>query len=179
MGRRSGPPLHSGRLNSTLPIYDIHTDMNGKVGVGLVGSQFISTIHAEALRSVPDAAIRAVMSPTVGHASQFAAKYDIPDHFVDLDQMLALDDIDMVVIGAPNFLHCEIALKAAGAGKRGCLCLIADGRPARRPVRVVHAHSSPAMPLASAARRILQRPILLSICRSRRITAESLHLSAQ
>ena len=38
-----------------------------KVGVGLIGSQFISTIHAEALKSVPDAEIVAVMVPRKPH----------------------------------------------------------------------------------------------------------------
>ena len=87
------------------------------VGVGLVGSQFITTIHAEALRSVPQAKVLAVMSPTTGHARDFAAKHGIAQHFTDLDAMLAMDEIDMVVVGAPNFTHCEITLKAAQAGK--------------------------------------------------------------
>ena len=87
------------------------------VGVGLVGSQFITTIHAEALRSVPQAKVLAVMSPTTGHARDFAAKHGITHHFTDLDAMLAMDEIDMVVVGAPNFTHCEITLKAAQAGK--------------------------------------------------------------
>ena len=87
------------------------------VGVGLVGSQFITTIHAEALRSVPQAEVLAVMSPTTGHARDFASKYGIANHFTDLDAMLAMDEIDMVVVGAPNFTHCEITLKAAQAGK--------------------------------------------------------------
>ncbi|SDK18333.1 Predicted dehydrogenase [Catalinimonas alkaloidigena] len=91
--------------------------MDKKVGVGLIGSQFITTIHAEALKSVADAEVRAVMSPTAGHAQAFAEKFGIPRHFTDLDQMLAQDDIDMVVIGAPNYLHCDITLKAAAAGK--------------------------------------------------------------
>jgi len=89
----------------------------GTVGVGLVGSQFITTIHAEALRSVPQAKVLAVMSPTTGHARDFAAKHGITHHFTDLDAMLAMDEIDMVVVGAPNFTHCEITLKAAQAGK--------------------------------------------------------------
>jgi predicted dehydrogenase len=91
--------------------------MNDTIGIGLIGSQFISTIHAEALQSVPDAEILAVMSPTRGHARDFAERYNIPNHFTALDKMLALDDIDMVVIGAPNFLHCDITLDAANAGK--------------------------------------------------------------
>jgi len=87
------------------------------VGVGLVGSQFITTIHAEALRSVPQAKVLAVTSPTTGHARDFAAKHGIAQHFTDLDAMLAMDEIDMIVVGAPNFIHCEITLKAAQAGK--------------------------------------------------------------
>ena len=87
------------------------------VGIGLVGSQFITTIHAEALRTVPQAKVLAVMSPTSGHARDFASKHGIAHHFQDLDAMLAMDEIDMVVVGAPNFAHCEITLKAAKAGK--------------------------------------------------------------
>jgi myo-inositol 2-dehydrogenase / D-chiro-inositol 1-dehydrogenase len=87
------------------------------VGVGLVGSQFISTIHAESLRHVPQADVRAVMSPTAGHARDFAAKYGIPHHFQDLDALLARDDIGLVVVGAPNFTHCDITVRAAQAGK--------------------------------------------------------------
>ena len=91
--------------------------MKEKIGIGLIGSQFISTIHAEALRSVTDAEIVAVMSPTPGHASDFAAKYGIPHHFTELDPLLDMDDVDMVIVGAPNFVHCEIVVAAADAGK--------------------------------------------------------------
>jgi len=87
------------------------------VRIGLVGSQFITTIHAEALRMVPHAEVLAVMSPTEGHARDFASKYGIAHHFEDLDAMLAMDEIDIVVVGAPNFAHCEITVKAARAGK--------------------------------------------------------------
>ncbi|HEY5691066.1 MAG TPA: Gfo/Idh/MocA family oxidoreductase [Cyclobacteriaceae bacterium] len=91
--------------------------MNKKVGVGLIGSQFISSIHADAFKSVPEAEIWAVMSPTAGHAKAFAEKHHIPNHFTDLDEMLSMKEIDMVVIGVPNHLHCEITQKAAKAGK--------------------------------------------------------------
>lgn len=91
--------------------------MEKKVGIGLIGSQFISTIHVEALRSVPDAEVLAVMSPSKGNARAFAGKHNVPNHFTDLDALLAMQEIDMIVIGAPNMLHCEIALKAAKAGK--------------------------------------------------------------
>jgi len=91
--------------------------MEDKVGVGLIGSQFISTIHAESLHSVPDARIVGVMSPTAGHARDFAAKYHIPHQFTALEPLLARDDIDLVIVGAPNDLHCDITVQAAQAGK--------------------------------------------------------------
>ncbi len=94
-----------------------HIDMNNKAGIGLIGSQFVTTIHAESLQRVPAAEIRAVMSPTAGHAKAFAEKFGIPHHFTELEPLLAMEDIQMVVIGAPNDLHCEITEKAASAGK--------------------------------------------------------------
>lgn len=90
---------------------------NRKVGIGLIGSQFISSIHAEALKRVADAEVLAVMSPTPGHAAGFAQKHGIAHHTTSLDDLLAMQQIDLVVIGAPNNLHCDITLKAARAGK--------------------------------------------------------------
>lgn len=91
--------------------------MEKKVGIGIVGSQFISSIHVEALKSVTEAHVVAVMSPTKGNAKQFAKKHGIPNYFTNIDEMLNLKGIDMIIIGAPNNVHCEITLKAARSGK--------------------------------------------------------------
>ncbi len=87
------------------------------VGVGIIGSQFISSIHAEALRAYPHAEIRAVASPTAGHAKAFAERFSIPQALTDYKKMLAMTEIDMVVVGVPNDLHHRITLDAAAAGK--------------------------------------------------------------
>ena len=87
------------------------------VRVGLIGSQFVSTIHAEALRTVPQAELFAVASPTGDHAQSFAQRFGIPHHFTDYRRMLELDEIQMVVLGLPNDLHCQATLDAAAAGK--------------------------------------------------------------
>lgn len=88
-----------------------------KVRVGLVGTQFISTIHAEALKTVPQAELFAVASPTPPHAQEFARKHAIPHHFTDYRKMLELDELQMVVLGLPNDLHCQATLDVAAAGK--------------------------------------------------------------
>ena len=91
--------------------------MSGNVNVALIGSQFISSIHARSLQHCPRASMLAVCSPTPGHAERFASEFGIPHHFTDHRRMLEMDEIDMVVIGAPNFVHCELVCDAAAAGK--------------------------------------------------------------
>jgi len=87
------------------------------VGVGIIGSQFVSSIHAEALRAYPHADLRAVASPTPGHAQAFAERFSIPRALTDYKKMLEMPEIDMVVVGVPNDLHHPITLEAAAAGK--------------------------------------------------------------
>jgi predicted dehydrogenase len=88
-----------------------------RVGVGLIGSQFVSSLHAEALRACSQAQILAVASPTPGNAKAFAARHGIPHHFRDYRDLLKAPGVDMVVVGIPNDLHCQVALDAASLGK--------------------------------------------------------------
>ena len=88
-----------------------------EVKVGLIGSQFASTIHAESLKRLADAEIIAAASPTEEHVSSFAQQYSIPNHFTDYKKMLEMDEIDMVVLGLPNDLHAQATVDAANAGK--------------------------------------------------------------
>jgi predicted dehydrogenase len=87
-----------------------------QVRVGLIGSQFISTIHAEALKRVPRAELFAVVSPTGDHAEAFAKRHGVKHAFRDLGKFLETE-VDLVVLGCPNDLHAEITGKAAAAGK--------------------------------------------------------------
>jgi predicted dehydrogenase len=88
-----------------------------KINVALIGSQFVSTIHAEAFKRVPDAEVVAVASRTEEHAKAFATKHSIPHWFTDYRRMLKLKELDMVVLGIPNYLHCQVTVDAARAGK--------------------------------------------------------------
>jgi predicted dehydrogenase len=88
------------------------------VRVGLVGSQFVSTIHAEALKRVNAAELFAVTSPTGDHAKEFAKRHGVRHHFRDYRKMLEASELDVVVLGCPNDLHCEYTELAATAGKQ-------------------------------------------------------------
>lgn len=87
------------------------------VRVGLVGSQFISAIHLESVRAAPHAEVVAVASATAEHARAFAERHGIARWFTDYRQMFALPEVDLVVLGLPNDLHCDATLAAAAAGK--------------------------------------------------------------
>jgi myo-inositol 2-dehydrogenase/D-chiro-inositol 1-dehydrogenase len=95
--------------------------MSKTVRVGLIGSQFISAIHARSLLHCPRAEMMAVSSPTPGNAEQFAEEFAIPHHFTDYQRMLEMPELDLIVIGAPNDLHCAMTMDAAAAGKHVAL----------------------------------------------------------
>jgi myo-inositol 2-dehydrogenase / D-chiro-inositol 1-dehydrogenase len=91
---------------------------NGRVKVGIIGSQFAADIHASAFRMASDEAeVVAVASPTPGNAAALAAKYGIPRVFADYREMLKESDIELVTLTAPNYLHARMALDCAQAGK--------------------------------------------------------------
>jgi predicted dehydrogenase len=87
------------------------------IRVGLLGSGFVSAIHHEALRQIADADVIAVASPTADHAARFAADRGIARHFTDYRHLLDLNEVDLVLVGIPNDLHCEAVCLAAAAGK--------------------------------------------------------------
>jgi myo-inositol 2-dehydrogenase / D-chiro-inositol 1-dehydrogenase len=90
----------------------------GKVKVGIIGSQFEADIHAASLQIMPDAAeVVAVASPTPGNAAAFAKKFGVPRVFTDYREMLKEKDIEMVTIAAPNSLHAQMTKDCAAAGK--------------------------------------------------------------
>ena len=90
----------------------------GKVKVGIIGSQFEADIHAESFRIMPEEAeVVAVASPTPGNADKLARKYDIPNVYTDYREMLKQPQIEMVTITAPNRLHAQMTVDIANAGK--------------------------------------------------------------
>src|SRR5579884_1483530 len=90
----------------------------GKVKVGIIGSQFEADIHAASFQILPEEAeVVAVASPTEGHAAALAKRYGIPRVFRDYREMLREKDIEMVTITAPNYLHAQMTIDIARSGK--------------------------------------------------------------
>ncbi len=87
------------------------------VRFGLIGSGFVSTIHAEAIGRVKGAEVTAVASQSPGKAEAFSGKHGIGFSATDYRAVLDRADVDAIVIGIPNDLHCEVTEAAAAAGK--------------------------------------------------------------
>jgi len=90
-----------------------------KVKIALFGAGFIAEIHLESYtRFVPAAEIVAVYD---GHnaelAETFAKKHNIPAWYDDMEKLLQEQEVDMVDVCLPNFLHHAACMTAARHNK--------------------------------------------------------------
>jgi predicted dehydrogenase len=87
------------------------------VRIAMIGSGFVSNFYMLGLENVAHWEIPVVCSPNREHAQAFADKWGIPEVETDFDKVLARKDIDLVVLGVPNYVHKELVIKTARAGK--------------------------------------------------------------
>ena len=88
-----------------------------KVKVGLVGLGLVSQSHIDAYRTHGGAEVIAVCDRDEARAKACAAKYGIPRYYTSYDEMLKDKDINTVDIATPTFLHAQMVIAAAKAGK--------------------------------------------------------------
>jgi predicted dehydrogenase len=87
------------------------------VRIGLIGSGFVSNFYMLGLRDVAGWEVPVVASTNAERARAFAEKWSIAESTTDIASVIRRDDIDLVVLGVPNFVHKELALRCAEAGK--------------------------------------------------------------
>lgn len=87
------------------------------IRVAVAGLGRIGKIHLDNLcRSVDGVEVLAVMDVS-NEAPKLAEEYGIPRVFADFEKLLAMDELDAVIICSPTDLHAEHVVKAARAGK--------------------------------------------------------------
>ena len=84
--------------------------------VGLIGSGFISHLHAEALKALPGVALEAVVDPRLEAAETLAKRWDIPNVHDSLEAALADGALDCVHVLTPPDLHEPVTRQAIEAG---------------------------------------------------------------
>lgn len=90
--------------------------MGRTLGFGIVGCGYISKLHAQAIKSIDGARLAAISSSNREKASAFAAQFGC-DYYLDYNEMLKRDDIDVISICTPNGTHRDLGVAAAKAGK--------------------------------------------------------------
>lgn len=93
--------------------------------VGIIGAGWMGHVHARAYQRLaqhwPDLALRpelvAVAEPSSAAAEDFARAHAVPTTYADWRDLLADPEVAAVSVTAPNFLHREIGVAAAQAGK--------------------------------------------------------------
>jgi predicted dehydrogenase len=87
------------------------------IRVGFLGAGGIAqSCHLPGFLRLPDVRIRAVADPAPGLAKRVAEANSIPVAFDDPEELLALDDLDAIVIATPNDRHPGLAEAAAARG---------------------------------------------------------------
>ena len=84
--------------------------------VGIVGAGVIGAVHAGALVGVDNAAVAAIAEPREEAGRQLAEKHGAT-WYASFTDMLAVPEIDLVILGTPSGLHPEQTILAAQAGK--------------------------------------------------------------
>lgn len=85
--------------------------------VAIIGGGAIHTCHVEALRHLPNVALRALVDIDGDKGSRLAANYGC-QFYLDYREMLHDDAIDVVHICTPHYLHKTMILAALAAGKQ-------------------------------------------------------------
>lgn len=88
-----------------------------KIRVALVGTGAFGIKHLDALKNIADAEVTCVVSRELENVKEVAEKYNVPHYTTDFDEMLAMDDVDAVILCTPTQMHAEQTLQCLKAGK--------------------------------------------------------------
>ena len=121
--------------------------MAGRLGVGFIGSGFMTRFHIRSWEAVRDADIRGIYSPTLANAEDAAAlarSLSVGDckAFSSIEAMVADASIDCIWICGPNFARVQnmeriVAAIKKGAKLKGIACEKPLGRNAAEAARMV------------------------------------------
>jgi 2-hydroxy-4-carboxymuconate semialdehyde hemiacetal dehydrogenase len=85
--------------------------------IALAGAGAFGIRHLDALALIDGVTITSVISRRLEQAEQVAEKYGAPHATVNLDDALARDDVDAVILCTPTGLHAAQAIDCMRAGK--------------------------------------------------------------
>jgi 2-hydroxy-4-carboxymuconate semialdehyde hemiacetal dehydrogenase len=85
--------------------------------IALAGTGAFGIKHLDGLANIDGVAVTAVVSRRLEQAEEVARKYGVASATTDLDEVLARDDVDAVILCTPTALHAGQAIAVMRAGK--------------------------------------------------------------
>lgn len=85
--------------------------------VGAIGTAWAARSPLPSFKTYPRTELVAIASARLARAQEAATNFGAAHAFDDYRQMYAMDDIDIIYVGAPVDLHHPMAIEAAAAGK--------------------------------------------------------------
>src|SRR6516165_4924980 len=85
--------------------------------VALAGTGAFGIKHLDGLANIDGVTVTAVVSRRLEQAEEVARKYGVGHATTDLDEVLARDDVDAVILCTPTQLHAAQSIAAMRAGK--------------------------------------------------------------
>jgi len=85
--------------------------------IALAGAGAFGIKHLDALTAIDGVTVTSVVSRRLEQAREVADKYGVPHASTELDDALARDDVDAVILCTPTQLHAQQAIATMRAGK--------------------------------------------------------------
>ncbi len=92
-----------------------------KLRMGIIGVGNIGTVHLRAASQVEEVEVLAIADINEERLNKAKKDFNIPGAYSDYEKMIENEELDMISICTPNYLHCPMALKALDA-KLHVLC---------------------------------------------------------
>ena len=87
------------------------------IKAAIIGTGIFGSFHAQAYSETPYVDLVAICDLNRGRAQEVADQFHVPQVYTDYRELLKESGCDFVAIVTPDFLHAEIAIAAAQAGK--------------------------------------------------------------
>ncbi|MFH8476386.1 Gfo/Idh/MocA family oxidoreductase [Streptomyces sp. NPDC018000] len=87
------------------------------VRIALAGGGAFGAKHAAALKRIKGVEVTAVVSSTLERAQRFAEEQGVGRGVATLDEVLAMDDVDAVILATPTHMHAAQTIACLEAGK--------------------------------------------------------------
>ena len=85
--------------------------------IALAGAGAFGEKHLDGLRNIDGVTVTSLVGRNLEPTQAVAAKYGIGHATTDLDETLARDDVDAVILCTPTQMHADQAIACMNAGK--------------------------------------------------------------